>query len=848
MKIESFGLWATLLAAILLSMVTQGQAGQEGSNEQITFHEWRQHNLEEWPTESAGGYPDTGSSSQEKSSTGQNVFSGDLYSLRKLHTLRQVNRDCKSRKAEVNHASSDCGAYVLRASSGTRTASGVLDPHPDTYMNSPCGERGEKRWVVIELCEQILVNYVEIANLEFFSSMFQEVAVFATKDAAEQQWIELGRYHADNVRKSQTFYIEDPQFPTHQLRIEFIGKYGHEYYCPVSQIKVTGTTFLEEIQFEAGGADDFLEDCIEDTADDEVDYMLSPPVGSGLTDAPLADLYEWYELAVVHLNDILRRGQQSLEDDVDYSKAVQEYLEQLPGRLKEAGTGLIGQAVAFWRRLGLSRIQGEGFSSQSTRDAWAEFFQRSPPNVPDLTQLSASASNLPVLELDRAQLLAKWAGSNVTERIDRHLPVKPLALEIPQALVKPSPDGGAAGSKSDEKVPVQAGPEGQVPGPESSDPNRTGAEGSATADNLTGTPTDSEGIGTSHSNGEPNGVSDSSAPAYSSSQRTDLRGEPQEGTGEPSTGAPSGASPSSASPIKPVDGRRTRTPPPIVPQLQENSNKQEQQNIMGMKENVYILSQMSEIRAQYQLLQSFVEGMSGEMSSKKDAMDDAIDESLRRVYGDMHRMNMMMESIATHATESRQLDWELLATAGGVLVIWSVLLLLGGFYIAMYTVNSNASAPYAAPKTMNKTTSPDKSPSDTYVKHSLKSIGTATSQNSSPRVDDRDSCTWSDTGDTPRSQTSAEGEAPWDVKSEGEAGRRQQQQQAHNSSLLDASTVSSPAEVMQRGSGDGRHKSLSPVAVFKRHLINGQHRRSHDGTVHGKQQPSSAPVVVKKEE
>jgi len=51
-------------------------------------------------------------------------------------------------------------------------ASAVLDKHKDEYMLSPCGVN---RWIVVELCDHILVQHLRVANFELFSSIAKSV-------------------------------------------------------------------------------------------------------------------------------------------------------------------------------------------------------------------------------------------------------------------------------------------------------------------------------------------------------------------------------------------------------------------------------------------------------------------------------------------------------------------------------------------------------------------------------------------------------------------------------------------------------------------------------------------------
>lgn len=79
-----------------------------------------------------------------------------------------------------NYASIECGAKVLSAnpealvfiftclSNMKDTSAAVLNEGKDKYMLNECGA---KKFLIIELCEEIDVSSIEIGNFEFFSSM-----------------------------------------------------------------------------------------------------------------------------------------------------------------------------------------------------------------------------------------------------------------------------------------------------------------------------------------------------------------------------------------------------------------------------------------------------------------------------------------------------------------------------------------------------------------------------------------------------------------------------------------------------------------------------------------------------
>lgn len=103
-----------------------------------------------------------------------------------------------------NYASLDCSARVHTAHGGAKSAANILSSPRDRYMLSPCGAKPQ--FVVVELCDDIRIDTVQLANFEFFSGVFKEftVSVAKTYAAADAEgWTVVGTYVGKNVRGVQ---------------------------------------------------------------------------------------------------------------------------------------------------------------------------------------------------------------------------------------------------------------------------------------------------------------------------------------------------------------------------------------------------------------------------------------------------------------------------------------------------------------------------------------------------------------------------------------------------------------------------------------------------------------------
>ena len=156
---------------------------------------------------------------------------------------KDAGKTCKERS---NYASFDCAATIMKTNREVKGSTSILVENKDSYMLNECSAKN--KFFIVELCDDILIDTVVLANFEFFSSIFRtfRVSVSDRYPVKLDKWRNLGSFEARNSREVQAFLIETPQIWARYLRIEFLTHYGNEYYCPVSLIRVHGTTMMEE--------------------------------------------------------------------------------------------------------------------------------------------------------------------------------------------------------------------------------------------------------------------------------------------------------------------------------------------------------------------------------------------------------------------------------------------------------------------------------------------------------------------------------------------------------------------------------------------------------------------------
>ncbi|CAD6648420.1 BAH_G0049770.mRNA.1.CDS.1 [Saccharomyces cerevisiae] len=153
-------------------------------------------------------------------------------------------------KKKFNYASLDCAATIVKSNQEAIGATSTLIESKDKYLLNPCS--APQQFIVIELCEDILVEEIEIANYEFFSSTFKRfrVSVSDRIPMVKNEWTILGEFEAGNSRELQKFQIHNPQIWASYLKIEILSHYEDEFYCPISLIKVYGKSMMDEFKID----------------------------------------------------------------------------------------------------------------------------------------------------------------------------------------------------------------------------------------------------------------------------------------------------------------------------------------------------------------------------------------------------------------------------------------------------------------------------------------------------------------------------------------------------------------------------------------------------------------------
>lgn len=171
-----------------------------------------------------------------------------------------------------NYASPDCGAKIIAANSESSGTGYVLTKTKDEYLLSPCKSR---IWFVVELCEAIQAERIDLANFELFSSSPKNFSVSLSHRFPTREWRNVGRYIAKDERYIQSFDLYPHLFGKY-LRVDIHSHYNSEHFCPISLFRAYGTSELEA--FDSENRPENMEYIDEDDDDDqESDPSKSKP-------------------------------------------------------------------------------------------------------------------------------------------------------------------------------------------------------------------------------------------------------------------------------------------------------------------------------------------------------------------------------------------------------------------------------------------------------------------------------------------------------------------------------------------------------------------------------------------
>ncbi|NXN44610.1 SUCO factor, partial [Rhinoptilus africanus] len=236
----------------------------------------------------------------------------------------------KVQKNRNNYASVECGAKILAANPEAKSTSAILMENMDLYMLNPCST---KIWFVIELCEPVQVKQLDIANHELFSSTPKDFLVSISDRYPTNKWIKLGTFHARDERNVQSFPLDEQMYAKYvkmfikYIKVELISHFGSEHFCPLSLIRVFGTSMVEEYE---EIADSQYQSERQELFDEDYDYLLDYNTGEEKSSKNLLGSATNAILSMVNIAANMLGAKTEESSEAEGNKSVSENVTSTP--------------------------------------------------------------------------------------------------------------------------------------------------------------------------------------------------------------------------------------------------------------------------------------------------------------------------------------------------------------------------------------------------------------------------------------------------------------------------------------------------------------------------------------
>eukprot|EP00795_Rhopilema_esculentum_P010419 gene10419-19121_t len=149
----------------------------------------------------------------------------------------------KRTSKKTNYASYECGAKVIASNNEAENIGAILNENRDLYMLNPCSC---SIWFVIELCEKVRAETIDVANFELFSSSPEKFNVYFSTRYPTREWEFGGNFNGKAEKTIQSFHMTE-EFYAKFVKIEMVSHFGKEHYCPLSLVRLFGRSEVEEL-------------------------------------------------------------------------------------------------------------------------------------------------------------------------------------------------------------------------------------------------------------------------------------------------------------------------------------------------------------------------------------------------------------------------------------------------------------------------------------------------------------------------------------------------------------------------------------------------------------------------
>jgi hypothetical protein len=148
-------------------------------------------------------------------------------------------------KSKFNYASLECAAQIIACSENCSKAKAILNLNKDQYASFKTFSN-QTSFLIVQLCHEIQIEQISLANYEFFSGTFEKFQLFAS-EAPDQEWIALGEFDLQLSKQLQTFNLIHQTNPfCKYVKLVFTAR-PKERNCliTISTLQVYGKSMIE---------------------------------------------------------------------------------------------------------------------------------------------------------------------------------------------------------------------------------------------------------------------------------------------------------------------------------------------------------------------------------------------------------------------------------------------------------------------------------------------------------------------------------------------------------------------------------------------------------------------------
>lgn len=182
--------------------------------------------------------------------------------------ISETSQETHLNQDKFNYASVDCMANIVETSkNNVKHSSNLLNNDMDKSLLFNYYQKGHK-YVIVELCDLIKINAVEIGNLEHFSNNFKNFKISGKKrftnsrskvEAGDEKddvdgWIQVGKFEYTSPNNIQLFCVNetnDARPWVKYLKLEILDVYDNVddfYYTPITVFKVFGKDIFNDVE------------------------------------------------------------------------------------------------------------------------------------------------------------------------------------------------------------------------------------------------------------------------------------------------------------------------------------------------------------------------------------------------------------------------------------------------------------------------------------------------------------------------------------------------------------------------------------------------------------------------